>query len=378
MNCPLKPGSDFTDRPGSVSFPKMEEIHANPPFRLGHRRWLDGFRGVAILLVLGMHLGWIKGGSFGVDLFFVLSGFLITTLLIEEWNRTGSISLRSFYLRRMARLLPAFGLMLVGCLSYACLALPSEELAGVEREAVVSALYVSNWPTLHQVKMTVMPHTWSLAVEEQFYILWPLLLLLLLRAGLSIHGLITLLILGIFASAAWKAWLFSFRTSVMDERAALVFRVYQGLDTRLDALFTGCLVGAVAADGFLPNGSRLLRLSSWIAIAALAWICSRCHFGQTVFYNGGFTLVAGLAGLLIVRMLAGPSPVAERILGWSPLVYCGRISYGLYLFHMPLLHWMKADAAAIAVCLALASASFHLVEQPIMRWSRRHREILPS
>src|SRR5262249_10912041 len=151
---------------------------ANPPgpasfHRLGYRRWLDGLRGLAILLVLAFHFGCLAGGSLGVDVFFVLSGFLITTLLVEEWQGRGSIGLKHFYLRRGLRLLPAFLALLLICLACTFFAENAAEAAAGRKEVWVAGCYVSNWPELHRTSMPTLGHTWSLSVEEQFYLLWP-------------------------------------------------------------------------------------------------------------------------------------------------------------------------------------------------------------
>src|SRR5579885_2477102 len=149
----------------------------DPPggFHLGYRPWLDGLRGLAILAVFVYHLQLITGGFLGVDVFFVLSGFLITSLLLEEWQRRGTISFPRFYMRRALRLLPAFFAFLLACFVYIVIFRP-DEVAAFRKEALVAACYVSNWPTLHQVPMPTLGHAWSLSLEEQFYFLWPLLL----------------------------------------------------------------------------------------------------------------------------------------------------------------------------------------------------------
>src|SRR6266700_848849 len=153
-------------------------------FHLGYRRWLDGLRGLAILMVLAFHLGFVPGGFLGVDVFFVLSGFLITTLLAEEWQARGSISLKHFYLRRALRLLPALAVLLTVCALAKLLTRPWSETVAFGKEIVGVAGYLANWPSLHGVPMRTLGYTWSLSVEEQFYLLWPILFLGMLRLGL--------------------------------------------------------------------------------------------------------------------------------------------------------------------------------------------------
>ena len=149
-----------------------------------YRRWLDGLRGVAILAVLAYHFYLLPGGFLGVDIFFVLSGFLITSLLADEWRRWGSISLSLFYLRRALRLLPAFWVLLL-VYGLAGLGRPAAEAAARGKEIALAACYVANWPAIHQTPMPIVGHSWSLAVEEQFYIIWPLVFYSLLRLGLG-------------------------------------------------------------------------------------------------------------------------------------------------------------------------------------------------
>lgn len=246
------------------------------PFRLGHRRWLDGLRGVAILLVLGSHFGLVRGGFLGVDVFFVLSGFLITTLLAEEWRRDRAIDLPRFYLRRALRLLPAYLALLAVCAAATAAGSPARRADGF-REVLVAGAYVSNWPTLHQTALPRLGHTWSLAVEEQFYLAWPVVLLALLRSHAR-RGTV-LAVVGGFAllSAGWRAALHA--THAPDEPQVSLLRLYMGLDTRADALLIGCGVGLLAVWGWLPTGRRFAAASgaaAALAAAALAVLsCSR-------------------------------------------------------------------------------------------------------
>src|SRR5215813_13118594 len=154
---------------------------SDAPFSLGYRRWLDGLRGVAILLVLLFHLRLIRGGSLGVDVFFVLSGFLITTLLVEEYQRRGAIRLGQFYLRRVLRLVPALAVIILLFLIHTLVFDPPEVWNARWLEASSVATYPSNLSSLTGITISMLGYTWSLSLEEQFYLLWPGLLYRMLR-----------------------------------------------------------------------------------------------------------------------------------------------------------------------------------------------------
>jgi peptidoglycan/LPS O-acetylase OafA/YrhL len=326
-------------------------------FHLGHRRWLDGLRGVAILLVLAFHLGLLPGGFLGVDIFFVLSGFLITSLLLEEWQVNGLIRLKQFYLRRALRLLPAFILLLVLCgLSIPWLPSARERWARV-REIAVAACYVSNWHMLHQTYMPTLDHTWSLSVEEQFYLLWPTLLYLMLRARLSRRRILVLVGGGIGTSALLRMGLYHWYQNHGVDRGAAITRLYRGLDTRADALLAGCLLGLLTAWNLLPKSPRFIRCigaASLISFIYLGYLTSCRPLDHSQFYHGLFTGVALMTALILARLLAAPAPLATRILEAAPLVGTGRLSYALYLFHMPIIRALRPAC----VYLALATSSY--------------------
>jgi peptidoglycan/LPS O-acetylase OafA/YrhL len=362
----------------------MATPSSQPAFHLGHRRWLDGLRGVAVLAVLIYHWQLIPGGSFGVDMFFVLSGFLITCLLVEEWRDRGSINLKHFYLRRMLRLWPAFLALLVSSYLYTHLARPTADAVAFRREMIVAACYVANWPTLHQTSMPNLGHTWSLSVEEQFYLLWPVLLAVMLWAGLTRRKILTVVCVGILAAAAWRAFLLGAHPPYGAARTALIARLYAGLDTRADALLCGCLVGLLAVWGLLPKSQRALTALSWAAVASvlgLGYVFLNSTLDHFQFYRGGFTLVALMVAVIIVRLLVAPSRMASGILESAPLVGVGRISYALYLYHLPIGHWFGAERLGWTVPLetlkvaglsfAAATLSYFCIERPFLRLKDR-------
>lgn len=356
----------------------------NEPFRLGHRPWLDGLRGVAVLIVLAGHLHLVPGGFIGVDLFLVLSGFLITALLAEERERTGAIGLKHFYLRRALRLAPALVVVVAVSLAFAHLFRSAEEAAVARREALIVGCHIANWPKLYDGPLPALGHTWSLALEEQFYAIWPLLLCAVLRFG-SRRGACLLVLAGIAGSCAWRFALH--REYRAAGRTALdVGRMYMGLDTRADALLVGCLIGLLAVWGRLPR-NRTARLAVGVAATATAvWVArlvATQHLGKPQFYDGQFTLLALALAAVVVHPLVNPAPLWRRVLELPPLVALGRISYGLYLVHIPVIHWVVNDevgpahprttAVAAGATLGAALLLFYLVERPFLRLKSRLR-----
>ena len=321
--------------------------------RLGHVPALDGLRGVAVLLVLAVHAtGFPPGGHLGVDLFFVLSGFLITTLLLEERADTGRLSLRDFYGRRARRLLPALVLLLAAYLTIDAAkghdGLKTVALAGLYLGNAVQAFSQVN-PLAH----SGLEHLWSLAAEEQFYLLWPLLLLLIARSRQPLRNLG--MVLG--ALVLWRYLLFT--------GGASHHRLYNGPDTHADGLAIG------AALAFLRERNPAFTVSRTIATAGLgicvgalllrhatpAWDAYGLPFAETAC---AVVLIAGLT-----------LPAWKTALSWGVLVWFGRISYSLYLWHYMLMwafDWrLRPLAAALAVAVAYVSTRW--IEEPI----RRHR-----
>jgi peptidoglycan/LPS O-acetylase OafA/YrhL len=352
-------------------------------FRLGYRPWLDGMRGIAVLLVLAFHFFLLPGGFLGVDVFFVLSGFLITSLLIDEWQTTGRIHLGKFYLRRILRLAPALAAVLIGCLVFVMVFQP-ERLPTYRAAMLVAACYLSNWPSLIQVPMGEIAHTWSLSVEEQFYLIWPLLLLGLLKLRLSRAWVAGIVIAGIAASATVRFSLWTVHQGSPDFPTHFL-RMYTGLDTRADALLVGCLLGLAASWNWLPRSKSAGRVYGVLAILAVAGLGYLLLFKKSWhahYFLGLFTLVAVMVAALVARMLVAPSRWERRVLELRPLVFTGKISYGLYLYHYPVLFYLKWPlgwdhlgniAVIAAITMALTLASYFLIEQPFLKLKSRFR-----
>ena len=341
---------------------------------------------MSILAVMLYHLGLIRGGFLGVDIFFVLSGFLITTLLTDEWIRSGSISFRKFYMRRALRLLPALVVLAITCdfatVIIARLYWPPEAFVpvvfGMAYASLVALFYVTNWVMISGQTLWILGHTWSLSIEEQFYVLWPLCLLALLK-WIRHRGLIlSFLTLGIAASLILRI--------ALVRAHAPVTRVFVGLDTRFDELLIGCMVGVLCSWGLLATSrrSQLLVAAGAVAGAAtLAVLLWKASSKEPAMLQGGLTVAAGSAGVLIADIVARPAGWLARALGREPLVGIGRISYGLYLWHFPIVYSCGAliidgtrpdllrAALAIGLTFVAAIASFRWVERPMLRLKRR-------
>jgi peptidoglycan/LPS O-acetylase OafA/YrhL len=354
-------------------------------FHLGYRPWLDGLRGVAILLVLAFHLGLLPGGSLGVDVFFVLSGFLITTLLVEEWQNQRAISLKNFYLRRALRLLPAFLTLLLICFLSSLFLESAEAVTARRREILVAGCYIANWPLLHGTGMELLGHTWSLSVEEQFYLLWPMLLLGMLRLRLSRPVILTLVGVGVIASASLRLVLYRLHCGTPAEKGANIIRLYMGLDTRADALLVGCLIGLLVAWSLLPESQCFTfwtGATSIVSVAVLGYLAWNRCLDHSQYYHGLFTGVALMVAVLMVRLLQAPSGPGLALLESRPLVGVGRISYGLYLYHIPVIHWLRAGSPrlgwtetilAAGLTFAAALLSSIVIERPCLRLKERIR-----
>jgi peptidoglycan/LPS O-acetylase OafA/YrhL len=356
------------------------ERAAPADFRLGYRPALDGLRALAVLAVMAYHspLGAVLGGGFlGVDLFFVLSGFLITATLLEEHQSSGTIRLGRFYLRRARRLFPALYLLLGFCCLLALGCRSPARAQQIYRPVLLTACYAANWYWCFGVQLRLLGHAWSLGVEEQFYLAWPLLLAALLRLGAGRRTVAAVIVAGIVAAALLRAVLWQ-GPQTMSHHA-----ITTCLLTRGDALLAGCLAGACAGWGWLPRRRRGIAALRALAAASAALLVVwgvTARPTDTHLYRGGFTLVTAAAAVCVAALVHAPSRIAS-LLSAAPLVWVGRVSYGLYLWHFPLfalvpswLHKLTPGRPAIpavtwavqvGLTFAVAALSFHLVEQPL-------------
>ncbi len=369
---------------------------ADPPVR---RRApaLDGVRAVAVSLVLAFHGGisWAGGGFLGVDVFFVLSGYLITGLLIADLAERGHIGLKRFWVHRARRLLPALLALLVGIGLYAVFLAPPDTLGQLRTATLATLLYGNNWNQISSgagyfaALATPSPllHTWSLSIEEQFYLVWPPVVLLVMRGGRSLRTLLVVVTAGALASAVEMALIAG--SPAGDNRA------YYGTDTRAQALLVGAALAVVLArarGSALPGalGTSPSRNGWWQAAAGLlggaslgvVLACAVTVGSQTTWlYRGGFAVVAVAAAGLLATVVLVPGGLWGRLLGLAPLRALGTVSYGLYLWHWPifivldhartgLTGWLLFGVRA-GTSLAVATASYHLLEMPVRRGALR-------
>ncbi len=307
-------------------------MQKEPTFTLGYRPALDGVRAIAILMVMAFHVGMLSGGFLGVDMFFVLSGFLITTLLLEEHARSGRISLPQFYLRRAFRLLPALYVCLGACAAFVLIAWPDPLAVRTGVEIPFALVYASNWGRIATgVVRGLLGHMWSLAVEEQFYLLWPPLLSIVLWLRPRRWHLLMLVLLGALAAATWRA--------VLCYNGATALRLNNGSDTRADALLIGCAL-AIATVGQPLRALRRLSPAPMavcllgLPVLAILVLCS--DVADPALNLGGLTVVAITAAALILWPLTLDNGLAARLLGHPLLAAIGRISYAVYLWHWPI------------------------------------------
>ena len=356
---------------------------------------LDGLRAVAVALVVGFHfgLGWLGGGFVGVDVFYVLSGYLITGLLLAEFARRSRIGLARFWLRRARRLLPALLLVLVAVTVMVRFAEPAGMFPGYRMQALSALFYFSNWWQIATSgnyfastgAVAPLTHTWSLAVEEQFYLVWPLVVLGVLHLCSSfvrgVRVLLALAVVGIVASAAEMAWLF--------RSGANTTRIYFGTDTHAQSVLVGATLACVLTlvdrrrgrigtdpEARSPATQRLLVGLAVVGLVVLAAASSLLTGASALTYRGGFLVVSLATAAVVLAVVSVPRGLPARLLASAPLVWIGSISYGIYLWHFPAFVFLDAartgthGAVLFAVrCLAtvvVAAASFYLVERPVI------------
>jgi peptidoglycan/LPS O-acetylase OafA/YrhL len=335
-----------------------------------HLPALDGLRAVAVTLVVAAHAGITAAGDLGVTIFFVISGFLITWLLLKERDSTGSVSLGGFYARRALRIFPAYYVFL------AC-SLAIDWQAGDRRSAAgtVPALfyYLNYFNALHGHPSSSIAHAWSLAVEEQFYLVWPAAFVLLAARGQ--RALLNGLVCAIAGVAVWRScaylWL-----------GLGPAYAYNAFDCRFDCLAAGCLLAvACRSQQFRSTMERYGERWRWAPLVTavalligLEWAPAWCR------YSVGFTMQALSIAFAVAQLLLLHGGAPWRLLDWHTMKYLGRVSYGMYLYHQWGLgiarhatgsHPWVTFPAGFAVTVALATISYYVIEQPFLRLKAR-------
>ena len=368
--------------PGARHSPAPSRGTASGP--AGRLPGLDGLRAVAILAVLAFHLDprWLPGGFLGVDVFFVISGFLITTLLVRERARTGRIDLWGFWTRRARRLLPAL-LVLVPSVILLARLVETDLLVGIRRQAVGALTFTSNWLEIaagsdyfHSTAPQLLMNLWSLAVEEQFYLVWPLVALALLRFGPSSRVRTGFTVALALTSAVLMATRF--------DPSLGATRVYYGTDTHL----MGLMLGAALAFAWAAPHRAWTSTDRWqrarvpaVALAGATLVALMLFLDESnpLTFRGGL-LVASLATtVLVLGVVERPTPL-RTVLNLPVLRWIGERSYGLYLWHWPVILIVEADLSwaargsedylwsrlwCVAVTVAVADLSYRLIETPV-------------
>jgi len=318
---------------------------------------LDGLRAFAVGAVILDHTlsGYFPGGFIGVDVFFVLSGYLITRILSEEYANSGDIKLLHFYGRRVLRLMPALWTMLA---VYIMLF----GFDGPNRTAVINAFfYITNiYPS------PPLTHTWSLGIEEQFYFLWPLMLFALLRNNQPVWKFILATIITV---VTWRIIL------LINFGHEFQNHIYHGFDTRSDQLMIGCLLAFMPMEILQATALRFVP----IPIIILAGLLVIADYQSLWYLSFGISLTGLCAAWLIVAATAGGGSMFCRVLRWGPINYCGRISYGIYLWHyviiavlwtLPHMNSIRVTILTFVLTLLVASASYFMIEKPAMKLRR--------
>ena len=329
---------------------------------------MDGLRAFAVFPVLLYHGGTpgFQWGYIGVDFFFVLSGYLITTILLKEYTQTRRISLIGFLRRRALRLLPALAVLCLAFLLYAAIVI--HNLPQGLKEDFIVTFYLGNWTRAFEFSLPqYLGHTWSLSIEEQFYILWPLLLLGILAYGSRVISPLHLIAALIIAVTCWRV--------TLANHGATVHRLYNGTDTRADALLIGAALAlALATPAFLKRlaaAARYLWLPAAIIIVALPAICPWDDRRMFLF---GFSVVALAAAIILIAAL--DNGALARILSNPVFVWIGQRSYGLYLWHYPIVlvgilyfHFSPGGSLTlieVACAFVFAALSHKFIERPFL------------
>lgn len=380
------------------SFFIFRRVFMPQPIKKSHRyiSGLDGLRAISVLAVIlyHLHVPWIDGGYLGVTIFFVLSGYLITDLLINEYQKSGTIDFKSFWIRRFRRLLPALFTMLILVTVWITL-FQRDYLSGLRGEIGAAFFYISNWYYVWQehsyftkfAPPSPLQHMWSLAVEEQFYIVWPIIMLIALKFTKSKGKLAFFVMLLSVISAEFMAFLFT-----PDQDPS---RVYYGTDTRAFSLLIGAALAIVWPSRKLtPNVTdelkKVLNITGVVAFVCMVLFIVFMKEDGTFLYYGGMYLASAVVAVLIA-VIVHPASFVGRLLSAKPLLWVGVRSYGIYIWHFPILVLLGLGvdtgtmnlwkvSFALALTLALSAISWTFIEDPIRRgeWKMWIKKLHPK
>ena len=394
-----------------LATPASRDVDPPRPSATGKERItaLDGLRAVALLIIMGYHfgVGWLQGGFFSLDIFYVLSGYLITGLLLGEYRKRGAIRLSAFWLRRARRLLPALAIVLVVVTLFVRFVAAPGLYPDYRMSALSALFYFSNWWQIAVSgnyfvatgAVSPLTHTWSLAVEEQFYLVWPLVVVAVMHLARGFtRGLRALLVLSVVGAAASAVEMVA-----LYGPTANITRLYFGTDTHAQSILVGSVLACVmttvqmrrGGTGMAPRatttGARAVLTTLGLAgLAGTLGITYALQGTDALAYHGGFTFSALSAAAIITAAVCVPSGVIARVLSTAPLVWLGTISYGAYLWHFPVYVFLDAQrtglggvwllAARFAGTVVLAAASYRWVERPVMEGTfwRSVRAVVPA
>ncbi len=338
--------------------------------------------------VIWFHLEHITGGWLGVDAFFTLSGFLITTLLLTEHRSDGSIRLSNFWVRRARRLLPAVIIMLTAVAIVARILGPARSLHRLRLDSLAALFYVANWRAIFSntgywnlfSAPSPLEHMWSLAIEEQFYLVWPLVVVVALRVGKGATKALSMFVgLATFCSLTLM-W-------VLYTPGGSTTQAYLGTGTRAASILVGASLAILLhnrGETTTPRTAKLLDWTGVVVLIPLGWAWLRVDGKATVgVYRGGLFLCAIAVAVIIAAAVVRPQGIVSRIFSFAPFRWLGTLSYGLYLWHWPLKVWMTAsrigvhgwwlDIARLAATFAVSIVSYYVIERPIRHGALRGR-----
>lgn len=375
------PGGPASGSPAASTVPAKGPT----PFRLGNRPPLTGIRalGVAAVLIYHSNFKTLPGAWAMLQVFFVLSGFLITAMLSGEGKRNGRISLKAFYSRRAVRLYPPLVLTVILMGIYAAFVSVADASQRLWGDSAAALFYYADYRQAfgHAPFFGYLAQTWSLSVEEQFYVIWSVLMVAAVAVGRRrlAYGFA---IVGILLSVGDRLYL---SLHAPHFNVAVFTRVYYAFDTRADALLLGCLIGLLASDGYLNDWRlgtrRMVALAAVGATAFMVWILVEAPLFREGLATWQLPATTVACAIILVYFMVCPAGIGSKVAGIGVLVFIGNLSYTLYIVHFPVYlaidpngtHWgyWPTELVRLAIIFAIAIASWFLMERPLLRWRQR-------